>query len=195
MASEERSTVRKPYLVGGAEFAALYDVRRLQVSQWISRDHTLDYRYAKIISGSPYWLLQFAKRFGETTPRPRQLNESELARIVKEQSPGYWAGEVEQLPPLVGQAELVALFQLTSGALLRKAMGTGRFRPADYTLSGSPIWLLEPVVEDAPALQAGARGVDWAIDEKVLAALRDGTYDGPGSKIIPRGRAASRQAT
>lgn len=63
----------KPYLVGGAEFAALYDVKRLQVSQWISRDHTLDYRYAKIISGSPYWLLQFAKRFGETTPRPRQL--------------------------------------------------------------------------------------------------------------------------
>lgn len=192
MASEERSVARKPYLVGGAEFASLYDVKRLQVSQWISRDHTLDYRYAKIISGSPYWLLQFAKRFGETTPRPRQLNETELARLVKEQSPGYWVGEVEQLPPLAGQAELVALFQLTSGALLRKAMGTGRFRPADYTLSGSPIWLLEPVVEDAPALQAGARGVEWAIDEKVLAALRDGRYDGPGARIVPRGRAASK---
>ncbi|MFJ4939023.1 hypothetical protein ACIP8U_34875 [Streptomyces pseudovenezuelae] len=185
--------MRKPYLVGGAEFAALYGVKRLQVSQWISRDQTLDYRYAKIISGSPYWLLQFAKRFGETTPRPRQLNEAELARIIEEQSPGYWVGEVEQLPPLVGQAELVALFQLTSGALLRKAMTTGRFRPAEYTLSGSPIWLLEPVVEDAPALQAGARGVEWAIDEKVLAALRGGTYDGPGSKIIPRGRAASKR--
>ncbi len=100
---------------------------------------------------------------------------------------------MEQLPPLVGQAELVALFQLPSGALLRKAMGTGRFRAADYTLSGSPIWLLEPVVEDAPALQAGARGVEWAIDEKVLAALRGGTYDGPGSKIIPRGRAAGKR--
>ncbi|MFI7136593.1 hypothetical protein ACIBQ5_02135 [Streptomyces massasporeus] len=195
MASEERPTARKPYLAGGAEFAVLYGVKRLQVSQWISRDHTLDYRYAKIISGSPYWLLQFVKRFGETTPRPRQLNAAELDRLVKEQSPGYWVSEVEQLPPLVGQAELAALFQLADGALVRKAMSTGRFRPADYTLSGSPIWLLEPVVQDAPALQASARGVEWAIDQQVLAALRNGTYDGPGSKIIPRGRAANKPAT
>lgn len=194
MAEDQRPAVRKPYLAGGAEFAALYDVKRLQVSQWISRDHTLDYRYAKIISGSPYWLLQFVKGFGQTTPRTKHLNETVLARLVKEQDPGYWVGEVDQLPPLVGQAELVALFRLPSGALLRKAVSTGRFRPADYTLSGSPIWLLEPVVEDVPALQAGARGVDWAVDETVLAALRDGTYEGPGARIVPRGKAASKSA-
>ncbi|MFJ9907927.1 hypothetical protein ACIRVK_34480 [Streptomyces sp. NPDC101152] len=192
MAREDRPAARKPYLAGGAEFAALYDVKRLQVSQWISRDQTLDYRYAKIISGSPYWLLQFARRFGETTPRPRRLNETELARLVEEQAPGYWVGEVEQLPPLVGQAEVTALFRLEDSALVRKAVGTGRFRPADYTLSGSPIWLLEPIIEDAPSLQASARGVEWAIDESILTALRDGTYDGPGSKIIPRGRAAAK---
>ncbi|MER6204630.1 hypothetical protein [Streptomyces sp. NPDC001642] len=194
MAGEEGSVARKPYLAGGAEFAALYDVKRLQVSQWISRDHTLDYRYAKIISGSPYWLLQFVKGFGETTPRPKHLNQTELERLTKGQDPGYWVREVEQLPPLVGQAELVALFRLPSGELLRRAISTGRFRPADYTLSGSPIWLLEPVVADAPALQAGARAVDWAIDDKVLAALREGTYDGPGSRIVPRGKAASKAA-
>ncbi|MFI9149460.1 hypothetical protein [Streptomyces sp. NPDC053367] len=182
----------KPYLAGGAEFAALYGVKRLQVSQWISRDHTLDYRYAKIISGSPYWLLWFAKAFGETTPRRKYLDERELARLIKEQEPGYWVSEVSQLPPLVGQAELTTLFRLSSSALLRKAVDTGRFRPADYTLSGSPIWLLEPVLGDVPALQEGARTVDWQVDEKVLAALRDGAYDGPGSKIIPRGKAASR---
>ncbi|MFE2034265.1 hypothetical protein ACFXBB_13615 [Streptomyces scopuliridis] len=186
--------MRKPYLAGGAEFAALYDVKRLQVSQWISRDQTLDYRYAKIISGSPYWLLQFVKGFGQTTPRTKHVNEIELARLIKEQDPGHWVGEVSQLPPLVGQAELVALFRLPSGALLRKAISTGRFRPADYTLSGSPIWLLEPVVEDVPALQAGARGVAWAVDERILAALRDGTYDGPGAKIVPRGKAARQAA-
>jgi lysozyme family protein len=94
----------------------------------------------------------------------------------------------------VGQAELVALFQLPSGELLRRAISTGRFRPADYNLSGSPIWLLEPVVADAPALQAGARAVDWAIDGKVLAALRDRTYNGPGSRIVPRGKAANKVA-
>ncbi|QYX80275.1 hypothetical protein [Streptomyces akebiae] len=194
MAEGKAQAGRKPYLAGGAEFAALYDVKRLQVSQWISRDHTLDYRYAKIISGSPYWLLQFVKGFGETTPRPKHLNQTELERLTKEQDPGYWVGEVEQLPPLVGQAELVTLFRLPSGALLRKAMSTGRFRPADYNLSGSPIWLLEPVVADAPALQAGARGVDWVADEEVLAALRDGSYDGPGSRIVPRGKAANKTA-
>ncbi|WP_327297790.1 MULTISPECIES: hypothetical protein [unclassified Streptomyces] len=177
-------------MAGGAEFAALYDVKRLQVSQWISRDNRLDYRYAKIVSGSPYWLLQFAKSFGATTPRPKQLNEVVLARLVEEQSPGRWVTEVDQLPPLVGQAELVALFRLPSAALLRKAMSTGRLRPADYTLSGSPIWLLEPFVADAPALQASARGVDWVTDDRVLAALREGSYDGPGSKITPRGPAA-----
>ncbi|GAA3304832.1 hypothetical protein GCM10020295_57010 [Streptomyces cinereospinus] len=134
------------------------------------------------------------KGFGQTTPRTKHLNETVLARLVKEQDPGHWVGEVNQLPPLVGQAELVALFRLPSGALLRKAVSTGRFRPADYTLSGSPIWLLEPVMEDAPALQAGARGVDWAVDEQVLAALREGTYDGPGSRIVPRGKAASKPA-
>jgi hypothetical protein len=194
VAGEQTPAVRKPYLVGGAEFAALYGVKRLQVSQWISRDGTLDYRYAKIISGSPYWLLAFAKRFGETTPRPKQLNEAALQQLIKQQDPGYWVSEVSQLPPLVGQSELVSLFQLPSSALLRGAVRSGRFRPADYHLSGSPIWLLEPVVEDAPALQAGARDVKWAIDGKVLSALRKGTYDGPGSVIVPRGRAASPSA-
>ncbi|MFE7129323.1 hypothetical protein ACFVIM_00490 [Streptomyces sp. NPDC057638] len=194
MEGNETSAVRKPYLVGGAEFAALYGVKRLQVSQWISRDQTLNYRYAKIISGSPYWLLQFAKGFGETTPRPKHVNEAELERLIKEQSPGRWVGEVSQLPPLVGQSELVALFQLPSAALLRKAISTGRFRQPDYTLSGSPIWLMEPVVEDAPALQAGAREVKWELEEEALAALRNGTYEGPGSKIIPRGPAARKAA-
>ncbi|MFB7742480.1 hypothetical protein [Streptomyces sp. NPDC056132] len=192
MSEEQRPSARKPYLAGGAEFAALYDVKRLQVSQWISRDHTLDYRYAKIISGSPYWLLDFVKGFGQTTPRTKHLNEAVLKRLVMEQDPGHWVREVDQLPPLVGQAELVSLFNLPSGALLRKAVGTGRFRPADYTLSGSPIWLLEPVIEDAPALQAGARGVEWAIDDEVLTALRAGTYSGPGARIVPRGKAAQK---
>lgn len=192
MTEMEKPAARKPYLAGRMEFAALYGVRPLQVSQWISRDQSLDYRYAKIISGSPYWLLQFAKGFGETTPRPRHLNQAELERLTKEQDPGYWVREVEQLPPLVGQSELVALFRLPSVELLRKSIGTGRFRPADYTLSGSPIWLLEPVVADAPALQEGARTVDWAVDDKVLAALRDGSYEGPGSRIVPRGKAANK---
>ncbi|MET9318799.1 hypothetical protein ABZX75_01155 [Streptomyces sp. NPDC003038] len=184
----------KPYLVGVKEFAALYGVRPLQVSQWISRDKRLDYEYARIISGSPYWLLDFAKRYGTTTPRPKQLDEAVLQRLVEEQQPGYWESRVEDLPALVGQSEIAVLFGLSDSAGARNAAKTGRLRPADYTLSGSPIWLLEPLLEDAPALKASARGGGWAINENVRDALLAGTYDGHGSRIIPRGPGAAKDA-
>ncbi|WP_274558027.1 hypothetical protein [Streptomyces spiramyceticus] len=190
MTSTDRPAGKKPYLAGGKEFADIYGVKRLQVSQWISRDHVLDYSHAKIISGSPYWLLDFVKRFGEMTPRPKHINEQALAEVIRSQDPGYWVHNVSELPPLVGPAEVVSLFGLSSRQLLNKAQDSGRFRPADYTLSGTPIWLLDGIVEDAPALQAGARSVAWQIDEQVLEALRAGTYAGPGAVIVPRGPAA-----
>ncbi|WP_328404016.1 hypothetical protein OHS70_34300 [Streptomyces sp. NBC_00390] len=186
--------MRKPYLAGGKEFADVYGVKRLQVSQWISRDGVLDYSHAKIISGSPYWLLSFVKGFGETTPRPKHVNEQALADLIKSQGPGYWVHDVSELPPLVGPAEVVSLFGLPSRPLLNKAQETGRFRPADYSLSGTPIWLLDGIVDDAPALQAGAVSVPWRIDGQVLEALRTGTYSGPGAVIIPRGPAAKKTA-
>lgn len=189
-----RSADGKPYLVGVKEFAALYGVRPLQVSQWISRDKRLDYEYARIVSGSPYWLLDFAKRYGTTTPRPKQLDEAVLERIVQEQKPGYWESRVEDLPALVGQSEIAVLFGLSDSAGVRNAAKTGRLRPADYTLSGSPIWLLEPLLEDAPALKASARGGGWTINESVRDALLAGTYDGHGSRIIPRGPGAAKGA-
>lgn len=194
MPDAEEPEVKKPYLAGGAEFAAVYDVNRLQVSQWISRDHTLDYSHAKIISGSPYWLLSFVRNFGETTPRKKHVNEAALAQLIEQQQPGYWVHRVEELPPLIGPAEVVELFGLTSRQLLNKATDSGRFRPADYILSGTPIWLLDRVVQDADALKAGARSVPWEVRGGVLKALRAGTYDGPGSVIKKRGPAAKKSA-
>ena len=45
-----------------------------------------------------------------------------------------------------------------------------------------------------PLESTGLTLVVIALDE-LCERLRDGTYDGPGSKIIPRGRAANQQAT
>jgi hypothetical protein len=66
----------------------------------------------------------------------------------------------------------------------------GRFVPADYQLSGSPLWLLGTLIDAAPAIQEKSRTVSWAIDPRVQAALQQRRYAGPGSVIVPRGLAA-----
>ena len=184
----------RPFLAGSDEFGRLYGVKRLQVSQWISRDHTLDYTYARIVSGSPYWLLDFAKRFGETTPRKKNLNEDVLAELVEAQSPGYWESVVADLPPIVGIQECAAIFRISQQAMADHARGD-HFPEGDYRLSGSPLWLLDAVA--GPDVYVGpprTRGRDWTPDAEVVAALREGRYDGPGAVIKPRGRAAKAAA-
>ncbi|MFD6343630.1 hypothetical protein ACFWF9_02745 [Streptomyces roseolus] len=181
----------KPLLVGSKEFAALYGVRPLQVSQWIGRG-TLTYEQARIVSGSPYWPMAFARDFGESTPRRRELYEGELERLVAEQAPARWVKDVSDLPPLVGQQEGVALFGLPSAVLLTQQAKPGKPIEPDWVLSGSPLWLLDTLVAAAPALQAHARSVAWEVDREVEAALRNGSYSGPGSAIRKRGPGASK---
>lgn len=60
----------------------------------------------------------------------------------------------------------------------------------DYQLSGSPLWLLDTLIEAAPQMQAKSRTVPWVINAQVQAALRQKRYTGPGSVIVPRGLAA-----
>jgi hypothetical protein len=180
---------KKPFLVGRQEFAALYGVQPTQVTQWVARG-VLDYDCAVIVSGSPYWLLSFVRGFGQMTPRPKALNETELQRLVAEQEPGEWARSVEGLPPLLGLQEATALFGLSSQQNLSAVVRQGRFASADYQLSGSPLWLLDTLIQAAPEIQAKSRSVVWAVVPQVEAALRQGRYNGPGSVIAPRGRAA-----
>ncbi|GAA1353493.1 hypothetical protein [Streptomyces beijiangensis] len=183
----------KPFLAGSKEVAAVYDVRPLQVSQWVGRG-VVDYTHARIISGSPYWLLSYVRDFGPAAKRARHPDERELEKLVEEQSPGRWARSVDEMPPIVGLTECAELFH-TSREALSVIARRGGFVPADYRLSGSPLWLLSTVA--GPGVYVGpaqARKLDWAPDPDVLAALQGGTYDGPGSVIVPRGRAAAKSA-
>jgi hypothetical protein len=181
----------KPYLAGAREFAELYGVKPLQVSQWIGRG-VLDYEHAVVLSGSPYWLLRFARDFGQGTARPRNLHEQVLERLIAEQDPARWIADVSGVPPLVGLQEGKALFDLSNTVVLGQQAGPGRVAEADYYLSGSPLWLLDTLVGQAEALRAQARTLAWTVNSQVESALRAGTYGGPGSVIKPRGRSANK---
>jgi hypothetical protein len=180
----------KPFLAGVQEFAALYGVKPDMPAKWVHRG-VLDYSQAIIVSGSPYWPLGFASRFGETTPRPKPLDGSVLDRLKQEQAPGRMVSEASQVPPLAGHAEIMALFDLEKQPIVTMATQRGRLPAPDYSLSGSPLWLLEHVVQAAPRLRESARQIDWAINEEVLTALRGRRWT--GSVIKPRGARASRR--
>ncbi|MBT2366184.1 hypothetical protein J7E88_12910 [Streptomyces sp. ISL-10] len=181
----------KPYLVGHQEFAALYGVEPQMVGQWLSPSRrTLDPATAMVVSGVRYWPLGFAVRYGTTTTRFKQVDIRVKERLIAEQGEGWEADLGEELPAIVGQQEIIQIFHLPSQGNLATAITTGRFPPHDWLLSGSPLWLLDTVLDAVPELRASARSLPWEVDEAVVAALRDGTYDGPGSKVLTRGRHA-----
>jgi hypothetical protein len=124
------------------------------------------------------------------------MDQEVLQRFLAEQSPGVWMESVEEVPPLLGLQETTQLFGLSSQQQMSATVRTGGFTQPDYSLSGSPIWLLDTLVNvAAPMMQARARTVSWAVNPQVEAALRQRRYTGPGSRIVPRGLAAKRDLT
>ncbi|WP_405803429.1 hypothetical protein [Streptomyces sp. NBC_01187] len=179
----------KPYMVGHQEFAALYRVEPQMVAQWLSPSRgTLDPATATVISGVRYWPLGFACRYGTTTRRPKRIDETVQARIMAEQGEGWLADLGDELPPIVGQHELIQVFHLPSQGTLAMRIAAGNFPPPDWLLSGSSLWLLDTVLDAVPELRTSARSLPWVPNEEVVASLRDGTYDGPGSRALTRGR-------
>ncbi|WP_149038073.1 hypothetical protein [Kitasatospora sp. MBT63] len=202
--------VKKPLLAGKSEFGAVYGVTAARVSEWVTRGN-LDYSHARVISGSPYWLLDFVRRFGEMTTRSKAVDASALQAIVEAQQPAAWVTDVAELPVIVGQQEVMQIFGLEHGTLVEQAQKRGAWPAGDWSLSGSHLWLLDTVLEAAalvakdptarPWAPAEAERVRhravariWTPDDAVVDALRVGSYDGPGSKILPRGRAAKKAA-
>jgi hypothetical protein len=181
----------KPYLVGQQEFAALYGVEPQMVSQWLAPSRgVLDPATAIVVSGVRYWPLGFACRFGTMTARPKLLDVRYKSRLMAEQGAGWEADSRDQLPPIVGQQEIIELFHLPSQGTLATTIASGRFPGEDWLLSGSRLWLLDTVTGAARELRESARSLPWEVDERVAATLRAGTYDGPGSAVLSRGRYA-----
>ncbi|MGW3827824.1 hypothetical protein ACWEAF_37555 [Streptomyces sp. NPDC005071] len=183
---------KRPFLAGRQEFAAVYGVPGTLITQWLGRG-ILNYDRAVIISGSPYWLMSFVRDFEKIAPRRKEMDRRVLQQFVAEQEPGAWTESVDEVPPLLGLQETTQLFGLSSQQSMSSAVRKGGFVAPDYSLSGSPIWLLDTLINvAAPMMQAKARTVPWAVNPQVEAAFRQRRYTGPGSVIVPRGLAAKR---
>lgn len=181
----------KPYLVGTQEFAALYGVKEQMPRQWVHRG-SLAPETAVVVSGQMYWPLGFAVEFGKTG-RGKTLDEEVLVRLEREQGPGWMPAAREELPPILGQQEIVELFHLPSQPTLVAAIESGRFAAPDWRLGGSGgLWLLDTVLGAVAELQEKARTPPWEPDPEVVTALREGRYAGPGAVVLPRGRAANK---
>ncbi len=200
----------KPLLAGKSEFGAVYGVTAARVAEWLTRG-TLDYSHARVISGSPYWLLEFVRRYGELTIRSKAVNETALQTIVDAQQPAAWVADIADLPVIVGQQEVMQIFGLEHGTLVEQAQKRGAWPVGDWNLSGSHLWLLDTALDAAALVAKDPTARPWAPaevsrirhravariwepDAEVVKALREGSYDGPGSKILPRGRAAKKAA-
>nr|BFD90905.1 hypothetical protein KitaXyl93_22650 [Kitasatospora sp. Xyl93] len=183
-------------LVGQQEFSAIYDGTARNVAQWIQRGQ-LDYSEAVIVSGRAYWTLGFAVAQGERFARPKEPNMTVVEQLVEEQSPGRGlvsALTVQRadLPPIVGQQEIVAILDEDPAAFLPRlsaAIKASAFPGPDWSLSGSPLWLLSSATDGLESTDrfSKIKSKTPEINGEVVEALKSGRYDGPGSKILTRG--------
>ncbi|MGX1668637.1 hypothetical protein [Streptomyces sp. NPDC055400] len=182
----------KPLLFGRQEIGRVYNIKPEAISNnWVYKG-VLSYEDAVIISGKPYWPGGFVVSLAlPPGSRGRQLDEREVAALEKEQGAGVRPMKKGELPPLVGAQEYAELFGVTEFAVGRAAAsGSGQVPQADYELSGSNVWLLETVLDHAPATMEKSRKKIWVLRDEVAAALREGRYDGPGSFFSQRGSKA-----
>ena len=182
----------KPLLCGRMEIGRVYNIGASAISNnWVYKG-ILSYEDAAIVSGKPYWpgglVVALALPPGS---RGRQLDERELAALEKEQGAGVRPMKKAELPPLVGAQEYAELFGVNQIAVGQAARGgAGQLPEADYTLSGSNLWLLETVLDSAEATMKKSRKGLWVLRDEVAAALRKGRYEGPGSFLSQRGNKA-----
>lgn len=187
--AEGKAVVAKPLIVGRKEFAKIYNVAQTAVSDlWVPRG-LVSYEDAAIVSGKPFWPGGLAVDFAlPPGSRGRQLDETLLTELEKEQGATSRPKSKGELPPLVGLQEYGALFGVTQQVVASARRRGGEMLPAeDYLLSGSPLWMLSTVLDAASETMKHSRKGTWQLQEKVVEALREGRYDGPGSSIAARG--------
>ncbi|MEK2479552.1 hypothetical protein [Streptomyces noursei] len=183
----------KPLIVGRKEFAKIYNVAPTAISdRWVPSG-IVSYEDAAIVSGKPFWPGGLAVDVAlPPGSRGRQLDERLLAELEKEQQATVRPMKKGELPPLVGLQEYGALFGVSQFvASNARQRGTGMLPVEDYLLSGSPLWLLDTVLDAAEATMQQSRGGVWQLQQDVADALREGRYDGPGSVIAKRGKTAA----
>lgn len=171
--------VRKPYLLGHAEIAALYGVES-QTSQKWKADGTLA-EPDLVISGNPYWLLTTVLQLSHD--RSREVTDQRLAEYEASIPGGYRADPGEQLPVIVGILEVAKILGQDNQAISRWRHRKQIAVP-DYELSGSPLWLIDTILADATVR---GRDVVQVEVERLRAGVR--------GLQKPRGRRSASQAT
>jgi hypothetical protein len=167
--------VRVPFLLGHAEIAFLFHVERQTSQRWRTAG-TLD-EPDLIASGNPYWLLSTVMRLdGEGD---RKADRERLATYKAAIPLGYDPEDKEHLPVVVGTQEAARVLGQDAQAISRWR-NRQRIAEADLFVSGSPLWLLETILDDARQRQR-------TIVTSEVAALRAGQR--PPQK--PRGRRSS----
>ncbi|MFI5752674.1 MULTISPECIES: hypothetical protein [Streptomyces] len=158
--------VRKPYLLGHAEIAALYGVERQTSQKWRAEGTLAEPDL--VISGNPYWLLSTVLQLSDGGAR--DVTEQRLAEYEASIPGGNRAYLVEQLPVIVGIMEVAKILGQEKQAIARWRHRK-QIAASDYELSGSPLWLIDTILADATArgravvqveverLSAGARGL------------------------------------
>ncbi|MFE2426840.1 hypothetical protein ACFXJ5_08815 [Streptomyces sp. NPDC059373] len=140
------AAVRIPYLLGHAEIAALYGVKR-QTSQAWRTAGTLAAPDV-VASGNPYWLLTTVLQLSGAGGR--EVTPQRLAQYRAGSPGGRDLGSTEQLPTIVGIKEVARLLGEDEQAISRWR-NRRQIADADLVLSRSPLWLLETVLSDAEA--------------------------------------------
>jgi hypothetical protein len=167
--------VRVPFLLGHAEIAFLFRVERQTSQRWRTAG-TLD-EPDLIASGNPYWLLSTAMRLdGEGD---RKADRERLATYKAGIPLGYDPEDRENLPVVVGIQEAARVLGQNAQTISRWR-NRHKIAETDLLVSGSPLWLLETILDDARQRQR-------TIVTSEVAALRAGQR--PPQK--PRGRRPS----
>ncbi|MEU2352106.1 hypothetical protein ABZ599_03860 [Streptomyces misionensis] len=136
--------VRVPFLLGHAEIAFLFHVERQTSQRWRTAGTLAEPDL--IASGNPYWLLSTAMRLdGEGD---RIADRERLATYKAGITHGYDPGDKENLPVVVGIQEAARVLGQNAQTISRWR-NRHKIAEADLLVSGSPLWLLETILEDA----------------------------------------------
>jgi hypothetical protein len=166
---------RVPYLLGHAEIAAVFGIER-QTSQKWRTEGTLP-EPDLLASGNPYWLLTTVLRLGGVGDR--QIAPDRLAAYKASIPHGHETEDRWQLPTILGIQEVAHVLSCDRQTISRWR-NRRQIAEADLVLSGSPLWLLETILEDARQRQR-------ATVSSQIELLREGQR----APQRPRGRRAS----
>jgi hypothetical protein len=167
--------VRVPFLLGHAEIAFLFHVERQTSQRWRTAG-TLS-EPDLIASGNPYWLLSTVMRLDGEGDR---IADRERLATYKAGIPhGYDPEDKGNLPVVVGIQEAARVLGQNAQTISRWR-NRHKIAEADLLVSGSPLWLLETILDDARQRQR-------TVVASEVAALRAGQR----TPQKPRGRKPS----